>query len=116
MPVFLSTGGDSINWTRIKHEIIRIFPFFIIFLLNNFLLFRYFKNKKYLIYSVFTIIVVVAFSFVASLNVEIFRLFDIPRPQMPRPQMPGPKMPGPQMPPLHQKVNFSMEFFNKFFY
>lgn len=100
MPVFLSTGGDRIDWIRVQHEIIRIFPFFLIFLINNFFMFRYFKDKKYLTYSVIAAITVVAFSYLASFNVEIFRLLNIPRPLLPRPNPGG----------------FYMEFFSKFFY
>jgi len=100
MPVFLSTGGNNIDWIRVQHEIIRIFPFFLIFLVNNFLFFRYFKNKKYLTYAVVVLSSVVIFSILASFNIEIFRMLDIPRPRMPRPQ------PG----------NGQIEFFNKFFY
>ncbi len=105
MPVFLSTGGNNIDWIRVQHEVVRIFPFFIIFLLHNFFLFKYFKSKKYLLYSVFTIIVVVVLSFAASFNVEIFRILDIPRPRMPRLKMPP-----------DQNGNFLLEFLNKFFY
>ncbi len=117
MPIFLSTGGDTINWLRIKHETIRIFPFFIIFLLNNFFLFKYLKNKKYLKYSVFTVIAIVVFSIATSFfNVEIFRILDTPHPPMQRPPMPRPPMPHQEMLPPMQHGNFFMVFFNKFFY
>jgi hypothetical protein len=105
MPVFLSTGGDNIDWIRVKHETIRMFPFFIIFLLNNFILFRFFKNKKYINYSIFTIIAVIVFSLIASFNIEIFKALDIPRPRMHRP----PK-------PMELHENFMLEFLNRFFY
>lgn len=105
MPIFLSTGGDNFDWIRVQHETIRIFPFFIVFLLNNFILFRFFKNKQYINYSIFILITVVVFSFIASFNVEIFRILDIPRPLNPKPLLV----------PHHQE-NQLVEFFNRFFY
>ncbi|MDD4216657.1 MAG: histidine kinase [Bacteroidales bacterium] len=112
MPVFLSAGGDSINWTRVKHETIRIFPFFIIFLLNNFFLFKYLKNKKYLKYSVFTVIAILVFSIATSFfNVEILRILETPPPPMQRPPMPQQEM----LPPMPQG-NVFIGFLNKFFY
>lgn len=100
MPVFLSTGGNQIDWIRVQHEIIRMFPFFVIFLIHNFLLFRFFKEKKYVNYIVLTFILIGSMSFLACFNAEFFRIIDIPRPQGPRPR------PG----------NRQIEFFNKFFY
>lgn len=100
MPVFLSTGGNQIDWIRVQHELIRIFPFFLIFLIHNFLLFRFFREKKYSNYIVLTFIVIGAMSMLACFNPELFRIIDIPGPQGPRPR------PG----------NRQIEFFNKFFY
>jgi LytS/YehU family sensor histidine kinase len=105
MPIFLSTGGDNFDWIRVQHETIRIFPFFLIFLLNNFILFKFFKKKQYLNYSILIIIAVVVFSFIASFNVEIYRILDIPRPRNPKPLIV----------PHHQE-NQLIEFFNRFFY
>jgi len=105
MPIFLSTGGDNIDWIRVQHETIRIFPFFIVFLLNNFILFRSFKNKQYFNYSIFILITVVVFSFIASFNVELYRILDISRPHNPKPLI-----------ITHHQENQLIEFFNRFFY
>ncbi len=100
MPVFLSTGGNQIDWIRVQHELIRMLPFFLIFLIHNFILFKFFKEKKYINYVVLTIIIICALSFIACFNPELFRIINIPRPRDPRPH------PG----------NQQIEFFNKFFY
>ncbi|MDD3859558.1 MAG: histidine kinase [Bacteroidales bacterium] len=100
MPVFLSTGENQIDWIRVQHEIIRMFPFFLIFLIHNFLLFRLFRRKKYVNYVVLTLILISTMSYVASFNAEIFRIIDIPVPQGPRPRT----------------FNRQIEFFNQFFY
>ena len=100
MPVFLSIGGNQIDWIRVQHEIIRMFPFFLIFLIHNFLLFRFFRGKKYVNYVVLTLILISTMSYVASFNAEIFRIIDIPVPQGPRPR----------------PSNRQIDFFNKFFY
>ena len=100
MPIFLSTGGNQIDWIRVQHEIIRMFPFFLIFLIHNFLLFKFFKEKKYFHYSILILIVAASLSLVACFNAEIFKIIGIP----------GPKGPLPRI------ENRQIEFFNKFFY
>jgi LytS/YehU family sensor histidine kinase len=79
-PVLLSTGGSRIDWIRVANEIIRIFPFFLVFLVNNFLIFRFFRDKSYARYFISAGITVVAFSFLGSIDPMIYKAFHIPPP------------------------------------
>jgi sensor histidine kinase YesM len=76
-PIILSSGGHGVDWIRALHELIRIFPFFLIFLFNNFLLFGLLKRKKYSKYLFSAAIVVLFFSFIGSLNFLLFDYFKI---------------------------------------
>ena len=76
-PIFLSTGGNRIDWTRVLHELIRIFPFFLFFLLNNFLLFKLIQNKKYFSYLFLSLTLVLIFSFLGSFNPLIYKFLNI---------------------------------------
>jgi hypothetical protein len=77
-PILLSTGGNRVDWSRVIQELIRIFPFFLVFLLNNFFLFRIFKEKKYVKYLSFTTIVIIVFSFLGSFNDLAYELLHLP--------------------------------------
>jgi LytS/YehU family sensor histidine kinase len=83
-PVLLSAGGNRIDWSRVIQEFIRIFPFFVIFLLNNFVLFPIFKIKKYVKYLSFTAIVLIVFSFLGSYNDLIYDFLRLPRQAQPQ--------------------------------
>lgn len=76
-PIFLSTGGNRIDWTRVLYETIRILPFFLIFLSNNFFLFKLIKNKKYLSYLFLSLTLVLGFSFLGSFHPLIFKFLNI---------------------------------------
>jgi hypothetical protein len=82
-PVLLSTGGNKIDWFRVLQELIRIFPFFLIFLLNNYLLFIFFQKKKYLKYFLSAVFAVIIFSLGGSFNPlinDMLRLTGPPEP------------------------------------
>lgn len=104
IPIFLSYNGNRIDWVPVLHQLIRIFPFFLIFLLNNFVLFGLLKNKSLSKYLVFTAIAIILISILGSFNNQFFEILNIPKP--PRP--PGPM--GHRGPML-----FNNMFFNSIF-
>lgn len=66
MPIFTMQGANSINWTRIFLDWIWIFPFIVIFVLNNSLLaprllFKK-KNFQYLLFLTLSIIIITLLS------------------------------------------------------
>jgi hypothetical protein len=79
-PVFLSTGGNGIDWIRVLHETSRILPFLLVFLINNYLLFGLLKSKKYFSYFLSAAIVAVVFSFLGSYNYLVYDFLNIPEP------------------------------------
>ncbi len=83
IPVFLSNNGNGIDWVPVVHQSIRIFPFFLIFLVNNFVLFYFFRKNNIQKYLVFTAIAIILVSFLGSFNREIFELLHIPQPPRP---------------------------------
>jgi hypothetical protein len=82
-PVLLSTGGNRIDWIRVLQELIRFIPFFLIFLLNNFILFALLQGKNYIKYLLFTTLGVIIFSFAGSLNPLVNEILHLTRPQDP---------------------------------
>jgi hypothetical protein len=82
-PVLLSTGGNRIDWIRVLQELIRIFPFFLVFLLNNFILFGLLKGKRYIRYLLLTALGITIFSFTGALNPIVNELLHLSRPQEP---------------------------------
>ncbi len=76
-PVLLSPGREGIDWVRVTNELLRIFPFLLIFLINNFALFNLLKNKKYLHYFLVMISVVLAISILSSFSYVITEHFNI---------------------------------------
>jgi hypothetical protein len=80
-PILLSSGGHGIDWVRTSHELINIFPFFLVFLLNNFLFFPLFKRKKYFQYFLFAAIGILLISFLGTLNFLFYDLFELPQAQ-----------------------------------
>jgi LytS/YehU family sensor histidine kinase len=77
-PILLSSGGNRIDWTRVLTELIGIFPYFLIFLLNNYILFRFLKSKKYFKYLLFSALFVIIFSFLGSFNHLVQEFLHIP--------------------------------------
>lgn len=65
---------------RVIHEITRVSPFFLVFLLNNFVLFDFFRRKQYILYFSLTLISIIFISFLASKTQVFFGLFDMPGP------------------------------------
>jgi sensor histidine kinase YesM len=47
VPVFLTSNGGYINWHVVLLEWLRIWPYVLIFSLNNWLLFPYLEKKRY---------------------------------------------------------------------
>lgn len=79
-PVLLSPGRGGIDWSRVLREWTGIIPFLLIFLVHNFVLFGFFKTKKYGKYLVYTAIVVVVFSLPGSFNSRIFEILNLSPP------------------------------------
>jgi len=79
-PILLSTGGNRIDWVRVAQEEWRIFPFFLVFLLNNFLFFRFFREKRYVRYFLYAGIVILLLSFLSSFQTMLFKAIQIPPP------------------------------------
>ncbi len=77
-PILLSTGGDTIDWVRTSNEIIRILPFFLVFILNNYFFFRLFKKKKIALYFLVVAISVLLISFLGSFSHLIIRFLHLP--------------------------------------
>ncbi|MBN2857644.1 MAG: histidine kinase [Candidatus Delongbacteria bacterium] len=81
MPVLLSIESGRLNSVRITHELIRIILFFFLFLINNFLVYRFFEKKKYIHYAVVIFSVILVLSFFSSFNHVVFDLLKIPQPE-----------------------------------
>ena len=86
-PVMLSTGGDGIDWVRTLHELIKIFPFFLLFLLNNYLFTNLIIRKQMVHYLIVAIFAVLIFGIIASFNHVFAALLDIPWPVDRRPRV-----------------------------
>jgi sensor histidine kinase YesM len=82
-PIILSTGDNKLDTTRIIHEWIRILPFFVLFCLNNFLIFKYFIQKKSLKYLIFIALVIFITAIPSTYIHLIFNLLYIPQPKLP---------------------------------
>jgi len=80
-PVLLSTGGSRIDWVRALHELIRIIPFFFLFLVNNFLLFELLKEKKHIRYLALAIASIVFFSLAGVFHNQVYEMLGIPQEQ-----------------------------------
>lgn len=88
-PFFLlntDTGPRRHIQFRILHEFSRIIPYFIIFLLNNFLFFRYFQAKQYPRYFGLTLISILIVSYLATRTPFFFRFLQLPGPPMRNPR------------------------------
>ncbi len=63
MPVFIFRSSEGNDWNKISREWIQILPFFLVFLIHNFLLFpTFFVSKKNLIYFSTTSILILGVS------------------------------------------------------
>lgn len=80
IPVLLSLNDDEPNYARLFHEFVRIFPFFLLFMINNFLLYRIFKKKKYIKYTIITSILIICTSLLSHYKNYLFDYFDIQQP------------------------------------
>lgn len=69
----------------VMREIVRILPFLLIFLLNNFILFEFFKRRKYLLYFGVTLVAIILISYIAKWTPTIFDWVDHPGPGRNRP-------------------------------
>lgn len=87
VPVMLSFNGGQFNIPRVQHELIRILPFFFLFYIHHYFLFRLFhQNKKNLYFLLNTLTIIAVVIVTANLDF-IFRLLSLPVPQRP----PGPE-------------------------
>ncbi|MDA3837723.1 MAG: histidine kinase [Candidatus Delongbacteria bacterium] len=80
IPILLSLNDDETNHTRLFHEMVRIFPFFLLFLINHIFLYRILHKKKYLKYIILTSILIIGISVLSFYRNLIFDYFEIPRP------------------------------------
>ncbi|MBT3383740.1 MAG: histidine kinase [Prolixibacteraceae bacterium] len=91
MPVFLFQNSNGSDWTRISREWTRIFPFLLIFLVHNFLLFPvFFVPRKNLSYFSLTLILIIG---VSVLMMVFGKKIDLPLGALPMERPPG-RMPG----------------------
>lgn len=88
-PLILSSSGDHINWYRVRHDWMRIIPFLLMFLINNQLLFNYFKSRHYTTYFTITAVQVVSLSLLGAFDHLVDELLNLPRPMPPH----GPPQP-----------------------
>ncbi len=80
VPFILSFGENHFTWMRIFHESFRIFPFFIVFWINNLFLFDIYSRKKYTRYAFLILLTVSIISVLNSLKHELFLATGIPLP------------------------------------
>jgi uncharacterized protein (DUF2164 family) len=67
MPIFFSQTDTGINWSRVQHEWIRFLPFFLVFIVHNYLLFpRLFGKDQRILYFLFTIVLILLASYFAN--------------------------------------------------
>ena len=92
IPFFTNRFGNQIGWDMVFKEWIRMFSYMLIFLLNFYWLVpRYLFNKRYVVYGITTIVLIL---FVFGLSI-LFRDYLFPRPiAMPRMDL------GPGMAPM----------------
>ena len=82
-PILLSPGRNGIDWIRVSHELIKISPFFLIFLVNNFVLFSLLRKNRNVEYFLFAGILILGFSFLGSFNYLVYDFLNIPQPHQP---------------------------------
>jgi hypothetical protein len=87
VPVMLSFNRGQFNVPRVQHELIRILPFFLLFYIHHYFLFRLFHQGKKVLYILFNTLAIIAVVIVASNLDFIFRLLELPVPHHP----PGPE-------------------------
>jgi CDP-diglyceride synthetase len=59
MPVFFSNTNSGMDWSRVRLEWFRLLPFFLVFLVHNYLLFpRFFIAEKSFFYYLLTLLLV----------------------------------------------------------
>jgi hypothetical protein len=83
-PVILSTGGNRVDWVRVAREVMRMMPFLLVFLVNNFLLYLAFREKRYLNYFLLAGLVVLFFSFTGSFEDSLNRFLHLAPPEAPQ--------------------------------
>ncbi|PLX15082.1 MAG: hypothetical protein C0599_17470 [Salinivirgaceae bacterium] len=86
VPVLLSSENGRIEWYRVFSEWLRMWPFIVVFAVNNWWLFTYFKRKQYKRYFVFVGILIVGLGFMSHLT-PLFHNFIGP---LGPPRNPGP--------------------------
>jgi hypothetical protein len=86
VPVLLSSENGRIEWYRVFSEWLRMWPFIVVFAVNNWWLFTYFKRKQYKRYFVFVGILIVGLGFMSHLT-PLFHSFIGP---LGPPRNPGP--------------------------
>lgn len=79
-PILLSPGREGVDWNRVVKEFMRIIPFFIVFIVNNFSLFSIFREKKYFRYLVLVSAVILGVSFISAISPGLAEGLKMPPP------------------------------------
>lgn len=87
VPVMLSFNGGQFIIPRVQHELIRILPFFFLFYIHHYFLFKLFQKGNKTLYFLLNAITIIAVVIVTANLDFIFRLLELPVPQHP----PGPE-------------------------
>lgn len=69
---------------RLLHEILKILPLFLIFILNNSFFFEFFRRRKYILYFALTLATIILLSYLLTKSQYFFDLFNLPGPPMRR--------------------------------
>lgn len=83
-PVMLSMGSKRLDSIRLIHEWIKILPFFAVFCINNFLIFKYFVGKQTVKYFVLIVASILLMAIPATFIPVLYDLFHIQVPNQPQ--------------------------------
>ncbi len=79
LPILLSFNDNPPDYIKLFHEIERIFPFFILFLVNNFITYKLFLKKKYLNYILISSAIIISVCLFSHYQNYFFELLNIPQ-------------------------------------
>lgn len=99
MPVFFSRSESGINWNRVYSEWLRLLPFMIIFLVNNYILLPFLLLKKeYAIYIAIAILCIFTINYLSNFSHIINDILSINNPER-----------SPHPPPMHHAIRRPMD-------
>lgn len=88
VPLLLSINNGKIQWIRVMHETIRIIPYFIIFLIHNYFLFKLIIKKEYKFYLLLSFAAILTINVLLQPSV-IYSLTNSPPPPVMRDRIPN---------------------------